>query len=139
MVEYDNAKVTTTSLEETVTKASETYTVKEMKTVESFTAKKACEPDCKKACCANKTDVEKKACTKDCTKACCAGKDMKEHVIKCSPDCTKKDCAKCAAKTAECKKKCAAKKAEASTDKSDSTKATSHDGKMACCADKAKS
>ncbi len=41
MVEYDNAKVTTTSLEETVTKVGETYTVKEMKTVESFTAKKA--------------------------------------------------------------------------------------------------
>ncbi|WP_055442762.1 cation transporter [Lacinutrix himadriensis] len=83
MVEYDNAKVTTTSLEETVTKVGETYTVKEMKTVESFTGKKAevstdkktaCAADCKKACCANKTDAEKAACSKDCKKACCADK-----------------------------------------------------------------
>ncbi|QRM88423.1 heavy-metal-associated domain-containing protein [Lacinutrix sp. WUR7] len=74
MVEYDNAKVTTTSLEETVTKVGDTYTVKEMKTVESFSGKKACDTDCKKACCANKTDAEKKACSKDCKKACCAGK-----------------------------------------------------------------
>ena len=61
MVEYDEAKVTTTSLEETVTKTSEQYTVSDMKTVESFT-----------------TDGAKKACDKDCKKACCAGKDVKE-------------------------------------------------------------
>ena len=47
MVEYDDAKVTTTSLEETVTKVGETYTVKEMKTVESFTAKKTEAPAAK--------------------------------------------------------------------------------------------
>ncbi|WP_452229018.1 cation transporter [Lacinutrix sp. MEBiC02404] len=87
MVEYDNAKVTTTSLEETVTKVGETYTVKEMKTVESFTGKKAeastdkktaCAADCKKACCANKAEVsssdKKMTCGADCKKACCADK-----------------------------------------------------------------
>lgn len=115
MVEYDNAKVTTTSLEETVAKVGETYTVKEMKTVESFSGKKACGADCKKAC--------------------CAGKDKKECTTKCSADCTKKDCTKCAAKTAECKKKCAAKKTEASTD---NKTACAADCKKACCADKAK-
>ncbi|WP_443634869.1 heavy metal-associated domain-containing protein [Candidatus Marifrigoribacter sp. Uisw_064] len=57
MVEYDEAKVTTTNLEETVKKAGETYSVNGMKTVESFTsngAKKECSKDCKKACCADK-------------------------------------------------------------------------------------
>ncbi len=38
MVEYDEAKVTPTSLEETVTEASDQYTVSEMKTVESFSS-----------------------------------------------------------------------------------------------------
>ncbi|MFD2543205.1 heavy-metal-associated domain-containing protein [Lacinutrix gracilariae] len=74
MVEYDDAKVTTTSLEETVGKVGDTYTVKDMKTVTSFSDKKACSADCKKDCCANKTDAEKKACSKDCKKACCADK-----------------------------------------------------------------
>jgi len=74
MVEFDDAKVTTTTLEETVKKVGDTYTVKEMKTVESFSAKKACAADCKKACCANKTEAEKKACAADCKKACCADK-----------------------------------------------------------------
>jgi len=73
MVEYNDAKVTTTTLEETVKKVGDTYTVKEMKTVESFSAKKACASDCKKACC-SKTDAEKKACSKDCKKACCPEK-----------------------------------------------------------------
>ncbi len=36
MVEYDEAKVTTNSLEETVVKTSDKYEVVEMKTVESF-------------------------------------------------------------------------------------------------------
>ena len=36
MVEYDEAIVTTTSLENTVTNASDTYSVNDMKTVESF-------------------------------------------------------------------------------------------------------
>ncbi|MBU2938989.1 cation transporter [Lacinutrix sp. C3R15] len=74
MVEYDNAKVTTTSLVETVGKVGDTYTVKDMKTVTDFSDKKACSADCKKACCANKTEAEKKACSKDCKKACCADK-----------------------------------------------------------------
>lgn len=83
MVEYDEAKVTTTNLEETVSKAGESYTVNGMKTVESFTsngAKKGCDKDCKKECCAKKDKSEaknmdgKKACKKDCKKACCADK-----------------------------------------------------------------
>ena len=46
MVEYDEAIVTTTSLENTVTNASDTYSVNDMKTVESFStdgAKAACD------------------------------------------------------------------------------------------------
>ncbi|WP_303318911.1 heavy metal-associated domain-containing protein [Flavivirga abyssicola] len=74
MVEYNNAKVTPTSLEETVTKVADIYKVSDMKTVEGFSTKKACAADCSKACCANKTDAEKKACAADCTKACCAKK-----------------------------------------------------------------
>jgi Cu+-exporting ATPase len=75
MVEYDEAKVTTTTLEEVVKKAGDVYSVTEMKTVDSFNAdKKACDKDCKKACCANKTEAEKIACAKDCKMACCAGK-----------------------------------------------------------------
>ena len=83
MVEYDEATVTTANLEETVKGAGESYTVNDMKTVESFTsngAKKECEKDCKKACCAGKEKAEatnnegKKACAKDCKEACCADK-----------------------------------------------------------------
>ena len=77
MVEYDEAKVTTTSLEETVTKTADTYTVTNMKTVETFSAKKACDEDCTKACCKGKTEAEKKACAEDCKKACCAEKKDK--------------------------------------------------------------
>lgn len=61
MVEYDEAQVTTTSLENTVTKASDTYSVNGMKTVESFSTdgakagdKSGCKEDCKEACCADK-------------------------------------------------------------------------------------
>lgn len=75
MVVYNEAKVSTSSIEETVTKVGESYTVKDMKTVESFSTEKTCSPDCKKACCASKTEAEKKmACAKDCKKACCASK-----------------------------------------------------------------
>lgn len=74
MVEYNEAKVTPTSLEETVTNVADIYKVSNMKTVEGFSSKKACDADCKKACCANKTDAEKKACAADCKKACCAEK-----------------------------------------------------------------
>ncbi|MFI1772916.1 cation transporter [Thalassobellus citreus] len=93
MVEYDNAKVTPASLEETVTKVADIYKVADMKTVDTFSnAKKVCTTkcsadctkkdctDCKakteacKAKCANKTDAEKKACATDCKKACCVKK-----------------------------------------------------------------
>ena len=40
MVEYDDAKVTPNSLEETVKKTGEMYSVKDMKTVESFSTEK---------------------------------------------------------------------------------------------------
>jgi len=94
MIEYDEAKVTPISLEETVTKVSDTYKVSDMKTVDTFSdAKKSCcstkcSKDCAKkdctnckekkvACkekCANKTDAEKKACAADCKKTCCIKK-----------------------------------------------------------------
>ena len=82
MVEYDEAKVTTETLEEVVKKSGDMYSVKDMKTVESFDGdKKACDKDCKKACCANKTEVDasakeatKSACGKDCKMPCCADK-----------------------------------------------------------------
>ncbi|WP_299098395.1 heavy metal-associated domain-containing protein [uncultured Winogradskyella sp.] len=80
MVEYDDAKVTPKSLEETVGKVSKTYIVKDMQKVESFgSEKKSCCADKteaeKKACkekCANKTEVEKKACKEDCKEKCCS-------------------------------------------------------------------
>ena len=73
MVEYDEAKVSPQSLEETVTSVADIYKVKDMKKVDSFEGeKKACKEDCKMKCCANKTDAEKKACKEDCTKPCCA-------------------------------------------------------------------
>jgi len=72
MVEYNEAKVTPTTLEETVAKVSDTYKVSDMKTVEDFSVKKACSADCKKACCSEKG---KKSCKADCEKACCAKKE----------------------------------------------------------------
>lgn len=70
MVEYDEAKVTTASLEETVKKTGESYTVQDMKTVDEFSsddskaedktkAKKdtACAADCKMECCAKEAKV----------------------------------------------------------------------------------
>ncbi len=92
MVEYDEAKVTTMSLEETVKKSGDTYSVKDMKTVEAFSSEKSCGTDCKKACCAGKTDAEKMACAKDCKKACCAGKTDAEKKA-CAKDCKKACCA----------------------------------------------
>ncbi len=71
MVEYDEAKVTPESLEETVTKVADIYKVKDMKKVEGFEApSKACKADCTKECCANKTEAEKKACNAECKKTC---------------------------------------------------------------------
>ena len=81
MVEYDEAMVTPKTLEEAVAKAGDTYKVKDMKTVESFSSEKH---DCankteaeKAACkakCADKTEAEKMACADDCKKECCAKK-----------------------------------------------------------------
>lgn len=94
MVEYDDAKVTTQDLEETVTKAADIYKVENMNTVEAFSNKKECAPKCsedctkencdkcaaKKAECKKKCDAKKaegKSCGDDCTKACCAEKKGK--------------------------------------------------------------
>jgi len=100
MVEYDEAMVNTTSLEETVTKVADIYKVSDMKTVETFSTKKECtakcSPDCEvKDCpkCAEKTAEckakchakkaeastgdKKMACAADCKKECCAGKKAK--------------------------------------------------------------
>ncbi|WP_298238661.1 heavy metal-associated domain-containing protein [uncultured Algibacter sp.] len=86
MVEYNEAKVTTASLENTVTNVADVYKVSNMQTVDSFSTSKSCDKECcagktdeekancKKACCANKTDAEKKACAADCKKECCAKK-----------------------------------------------------------------
>ncbi|MBD0830991.1 heavy-metal-associated domain-containing protein [Aestuariibaculum sediminum] len=74
MVEYDVATVTPENLTTTVTNVSDSYSVSDMKTVDNFSSKKDCDPDCKKACCANKTEAEQTACGVDCKKACCAEK-----------------------------------------------------------------
>ena len=74
MVEYNEAKVTPNLLEKTVTKVADIYKVRDMKTVDAFSAKKECAANCTKACCANKTEAEKKACAADCKKACCIEK-----------------------------------------------------------------
>jgi len=70
MVEYDEAKVTPKSLEEAVGKVADIYKVKDMHKVDAFGGeKKACKKtDCKKDCCANKTEAEKKACKAACKK-----------------------------------------------------------------------
>jgi len=73
MVEYDEAKVSPESLEETVTKVADIYKVKDMKVVKDFGKEaKTCKADCKKECCADKSVEEKKACEADCKKACCS-------------------------------------------------------------------
>ncbi|RSK41794.1 heavy-metal-associated domain-containing protein [Mangrovimonas spongiae] len=75
MVEYDVATVNTSSLEETVKKAGDMYSVKNMKTLDGSSMKKGCKADCKMACCANKEEAKKEtACAKDCKKPCCADK-----------------------------------------------------------------
>ena len=79
MVEFDEAKVTPQTLKEAVAKVSDIYKVEEIKAVEVFSTEKkqeanmACKPDCKMACCKDKTKTEKTtiACAKDCEKACC--------------------------------------------------------------------
>ena len=74
MVEYNDAKVTPILLEKTVTNVADVYKVSDMKTVDAFSTTKTCSKDCKKACCAGKTDADKKACAADCKKECCAKK-----------------------------------------------------------------
>jgi len=91
MVEYNEAKVTSTSLEETVTKVADIYKVSDMKTVDAFSTvseqtNKECNKDCckgktdeekancKKACCSSTGSANKKACAADCKKTCCANK-----------------------------------------------------------------
>ena len=85
MVEYDEAKVNTNSLEQTVTKTSDKYSVNNMKTVESFTSnfakKKKCTAE-ERAKCKSKygdkasldANAAKKECSKECDKVCCAEK-----------------------------------------------------------------
>jgi len=91
MVEYNEAKVTPTTLEEAVAKVSDTYKVRDMKTVEDFSAKKTCAADCKKACCANK---DKKTCEPGCKKTCCQDGAKASDKIACKADCKKACCAK---------------------------------------------
>ena len=81
MVEYDNAKVSPSTLEEAVVSVSDAYSVKDMKNVDAFSTEHTCGADCKLACCADKktgdeqASMDKKACKDDCKKACCAKKD----------------------------------------------------------------
>ena len=84
MVEFDEAKVTPNALEETVSKVGATYSVKNMRTVESFEAKapgtgKDKAHVCKNGddCCKGKSEAEKKACSEACKKDCCAEKKDK--------------------------------------------------------------
>lgn len=86
MVEYDEASVTPMALEETVKKTGDTYSVNDMKTVETFTkdlSKKSCSHDCSKKDCDHKLDRasseekisgDMKGCKADCKMACCAKK-----------------------------------------------------------------
>lgn len=90
MVEYNEAKVTPTTLEEAVVKLSETYKVSDMKTVENFSAKKACSADCKKDCCKNK---DKKTCKPGCEKACCKDGVKADEKVACKANCKKACCA----------------------------------------------
>ena len=73
MVEFDEAKVTPSSLKETIAKVSDVYKVKDLKTVDKFSSdKKACKKNCKKSCSKDKLKTSNKMeCAKDCKKACC--------------------------------------------------------------------
>ncbi|MGB5419752.1 heavy-metal-associated domain-containing protein [Algibacter sp.] len=90
MVEYDEAKVTPTTLEEVVSKVSDTYKVSDMKSVDDFSANKSCSADCKKDCCANK---DKKTCKPGCEKACCKDGAKAGDKTACKGDCKKACCA----------------------------------------------
>lgn len=81
MVEYDNAKVTPKALEEAVISVSDTYSVNDMKTVETFSTKQhTCDEECRANCPHKKIgdkSIDKRSCDADCKKACC---DKKEKV-----------------------------------------------------------
>ncbi len=111
MVEYDEAKVNTTSLEETVSKTGEQYKVSGMKTVESFSANGA-----KKGSCNGK---DKKECTKN-----------KKDCAKNKKDCKKGDKAACKAKKSSCK-------GDKSQANAGDKKECEPGCKKACCAGKA--
>jgi len=91
MVEYNEAKVSPTTLEEAVVKVSGTYKVSDMKTVDHFSTKKTCAASCKKVCCANK---EKKSCEAECKKACCKSGIKNGEKIACKVDCKEECCSK---------------------------------------------
>lgn len=80
MVEFEEGNITTSDLEETVKDAGSSYSVVEMKTVESFTQNEAknnvkeghnCSKTCLKTGCPSK---DKASCKKDCKMPCCAKK-----------------------------------------------------------------
>ncbi|MBT8308719.1 MAG: heavy-metal-associated domain-containing protein [Flavobacteriaceae bacterium] len=86
MVEYDEAMVTPTVLTEMVTSVADVYKVKDMKSVDEFSAKKSCD----KECCKGKSAEEKANCEKE----CCKGEKAKGEKMACKPDCQKACCAK---------------------------------------------
>jgi len=73
MVEYNEAKVTTSSLKNTVTNVGDVYKVSNIKTVKTFSSEKAttCSSKCKENCAA-KSEKERKACVEMCKKAHCS-------------------------------------------------------------------
>lgn len=85
MVEYDVEKVNATILKETVAKAGDMYTIKDMKTVEEFNTtstdevkteaskKMTCKGDCKGECTGDCKE-NAMACKSDEKKACCTTK-----------------------------------------------------------------
>lgn len=93
MVEYDEAKVTTAALKNTVTSVADVYKVSDMKNVEGFSTKKACSVDCKKDCCIGKTGT-KTACKPGCTKDCCKTGVKEGEKVNCKPNCKEACCTK---------------------------------------------
>ena len=83
---------------------------------DSKAAEHKCDENCKEGNCPHHAKMKGHKCDENCTKENCPmmqkmdGKKCAD--AKCSKDCTDKDCAKCAAKKAECKAKCEAKKSE---------------------------
>ena len=98
MVEYNEAKVTPTTLEEAVAIVSDTYKVSDMKTVNEFSTKKNCSAECKKTCSKEGvTEAEKLACKKECAKKgnkSCKGGVKEGKEMACKTDCKKACCDK---------------------------------------------